>query len=510
MASSIRALLQRSPALAGQVQISGDDTISIESITYDSRAVTPGALFVALRGAAVDGHRFIGGALDRGAVAILAEAPVADPRARCVLVAPDSRAALAHLAVAFYGDPSRELGLIGVTGTKGKTTTSFLIEWLLAGAHRTGLIGTVDLKVGPRRWRNPAHQTTPESLEVQRLLREMVDAGVAWAVLETSSHALATSRVTGCAYDIAVITNVTHEHLDFHGTYEHYLAAKASLFDRIAPPGLKTPPRPRGAVINRDDPGAATLTGRARGVEEVGYGLAADAMVGAEGLVATSEGMAFTLRSPWGRVPLRVPLLGRFNAANVLAAVSACLLAGLPLDVIAARLADFPGVPGRLQRIDAGQPFLAVVDYAHNADSLSQVLELLRGVTSGRLIALFGSGGERDVAKRAMMGGACARLADFGIFTDEDPRGEDPGAIVQQIADGAASAGWREGEHYARILDRREAIEFACGMARPGDTLVLVGKGHEETIIYADRAIAWDEAAEVRRALGLAGYRGGW
>lgn len=508
MAVAIHALLEYSPALAQLVTVHGDAGAAVEAITYDSRAVTPGALFVALRGAAVDGHRFIGGALDRGATVVLAEAPVEDPRARCTLVAADSREALAQLALAFYRDPSRDLGLIGVTGTKGKTTTSFLIEWILAGRHETGLIGTVDLKVGARRWRNPAHQTTPESLEVQRMLREMAGVGVEWAVLETSSHALATHRVTGCAYDIAVITNVTHEHLDFHGTYANYLEAKASLFDRIVPAGAKSPGRPRGAAINRDDPGAATIIGRAREVPEVTYGLAPDADVRAEEVVTDSAGVAFTLRSAWGDERVRVPLLGDFNVANTLAAASACLLAGISVDVVGHRLASFPGVPGRLQRVDCGQPFLVVVDYAHNADSLAQVLRLLRGLTGGRLIALFGSGGERDVAKRAMMGEVCARLADFGIFADEDPRGEEPVAIVNMIAEGAASAGWREGEQFARITDRREAIAFACAMAGPGDTLVLAGKGHEETIIYADRTIPWDEVVEARRALSRLGYGG--
>jgi UDP-N-acetylmuramoyl-L-alanyl-D-glutamate--2,6-diaminopimelate ligase len=260
-------------------------------------------------------------------------------------------------------------------------------------------------------------------------------------------------------------------------------------------------------VINRDDPGAATLIGRVGDVAEVTYGLHPDATVRAEAIVADGAAMAFTLRSPWGDAPLRVPLLGPFNVANVLAAVATCLIAGVKLEHLAPRLAAFPGVPGRLQRIDRGQPF--VVDYAHNADSLAQVLTLLRGVTGGRLIALFGSGGERDVAKRAMMGEVCAKLADFGIFADEDPRGEDPGSIVNMIADGAAGVGWREGAHYARIADRREAIAFACAMARPGDTLILAGKGHEESIIYADRVIAWDEAAEARRALARLGYGGG-
>lgn len=506
MTSTIRTLLTAAPALAAVARVVGDDTAAIDAIVYDSRRATPGALFAALTGADVDGHRFIGEALDRGAVTILAEREVDDPRARCSIVVPDSRAALAQLALAFYRHPSRELGLIGVTGTKGKTTTSFLIEAILAGQVETGLIGTVDLKVGARRWRNPIHQTTPESLDVQRLLREMVEAGVEWAVLETSSHALATHRVTGCAYDIAVITNVTHEHLEFHGTYGRYLEAKASLFDRIVAKDAKSPCRPRGAVINRDDPGAMTVLGRARSAPEYTYGLGPGSDVRAEAVIATDAGLAFTLHSPWGTFPVRVPLLGQFNVYNALAAATTCLVAGLSPESVAAGLARFEGVPGRLQRVALGQPFLVVVDYAHNPDSLSQVLDLLRGVTAGRLIALFGSGGERDVAKRPLMGRACAERAGFGIFTDEDPRGEDPTAILEEIAAGARAAGWRAGRDYLCIPDRREAIRRACELARPGDTLLLAGKGHENSIIYADRAMPWDEADEVRRALGALGY----
>jgi UDP-N-acetylmuramoyl-L-alanyl-D-glutamate--2,6-diaminopimelate ligase len=506
LAVTIQTLLADAPAVVAVAEVNGDTGTAIDGIAYDSRAVTPGALFVAWRGAAFDGHRFIGAALERGAVAVLAEEPIADPRARCVIVVPNSRAALAQLAAAFYRNPSRELGLIGVTGTKGKTTTSFLIEAILGQHRETGLIGTVDLKVGPHRWRNPAHQTTPESLDVQRLLREMADAGVEWAVLETSSHALATYRVDRCAYDIAVITNVTHEHLDFHGTYEAYLEAKATLFDRFAPPGTKGQDRPRAAIINRDDPGAATILGRAREVPEVTYGLSTGSQVRAVDVEVTGQGIAFTLRSPWGAAPVRAPLLGRFNVYNALAAAAACLVVGLTPEQVAAGLARFAGVPGRVQQIAQGQPFLVVVDFAHNADSLGQVLELLRGVTSGRLLALFGSGGERDVAKRAQMGRVCAERADFGIFTDEDPRGEDPLTIIEGIASGARSAGWQAGKSYESIPDRQEAIARAFELARPGDTVLLAGKGHENTIIYADRAIPWDEAAEARRALAKLGY----
>ena len=509
MGLTIETLLAATPALDGVARVIGDATMPVGGITYDSRTAGPGSLFVALRGAAFDGHRFIGTALDRGATAILAEEPVADPRTLCVIVVPDSRAALAQVAATFYDNPSHHVGLIGVTGTKGKTTTSFLIEAILAQAAETGLIGTVDLKVGPRRWRNPIHQTTPESLDVQRLLGEMVEARVDWAILETSSHALVNHRVERCAYDIAVITNVTHEHLDFHGTYENYLAAKGELLARIAPPAIKSGRWPRGAIVNRDDPGAASLLGRAHGAPEWTYGLSAEADIRATAIVATEAGLSFLLTSPWGECRIQTPLLGRFNVYNALAAAGACLLAGLSPEMVARGLAEFGGVPGRVQRIEAGQPFLTVVDFAHNADSLEQILTLLRGVTSGKLLAVFGSAGERDVTKRAQMGAVCARHADAAIFTDEDPRSEEPLAILREIASGAETAGWREGREYACLPDRRAAIAGAIAGAAPGDTILLAGKGHENTMVYADRTIPWDEAAEARRALAMIGYGGG-
>jgi UDP-N-acetylmuramoyl-L-alanyl-D-glutamate--2,6-diaminopimelate ligase len=506
---TIAALLRAAPALAAVARVSGDATTAITAIAYDSRAVAPGTLFVALRGTLTDGHRYVPQAIARGAVAVLAEEPVAGERVRCSVVVPDSRAALAQAALAFYRQPSRELGLIGVTGTKGKTTVSFLIEALLAGGgQRTGLIGTVDLKVGARRWRNPVHLTTPESLDVQRYLREMADAGTDWAVLETSSHALATNRVDGCAYDIAVITNVTHEHLDFHGTYERYWAAKAALFDRLATTAPKQPPRPCAAFINLDDAGARAMRGRAAGVHEFTYGFAPEADVCAEDVVTSDAGLAFRVRSPWGDLPVQVPLLGDFNVSNVLAATGAALLAGVPPEAICAALARFPGVPGRLQRLDEGQPFLTVVDFAHNPDSLTQVLRLLRTLVPGRVIAVFGSAGERDVAKRALMGGVCADLADFGIFTDEDPRGEDPCAIVEQIAAGAAARGWRAGADYELLPDRPTALARAVALARPGDAVLLAGKGHENTIVYDGWSLPWDEATEARAALRRQGYGG--
>ncbi len=523
LGTDIHSLLAATPALAGLARVRGDVGVPIGSIAYDSRAVEPAALFVALRGTVTDGHRFLPEALDRGAVAALTETPADDPRLRCNVVVPDTRAALAQLAATFYRHPSRELGLVGVTGTKGKTTTSFMIEALLAEAgRRTGLISTVDLKVDAERWRNPIHQTTPESLDVQRYLREMVDSGVEWATLETSSHALALHRVDGCAYDVAVLTNITHEHLEFHGSYANYYAAKAQLLEHLAVAPAKDPPRPRWAVINRDDPGAASLLGRAAGVPQLTYGLSAGCDVRAEdleavniasigrdagaGVVPVGRGSTFRIRSPWGTFPVRLQLPGRFNVYNALAAATVALALDVPPDAVAAGLARFGGVPGRLQRIEQGQPFLVVVDYAHNPDSLAQVLRLLRQLISGRLIAVFGSAGERDVAKRTMMGRVCAELADFAIFTDEDPRREDPAAIVAQIAAGAAAHGWVEGRHYERITDRREAITRACALARPGDGILLAGKGHEDAIAYAEGTIPWNEAEEARAVLARLGW----
>lgn len=505
MPAPLAALLDALAAAGIPAHVQGDPAVTIEDIAYDSRKVAPDGLFVALRGAATDGHRYIPQALDRGAVAALTEEPVVDPRLRCDVVVPDSRAALAQVAAAFYGEPSRRLGLVGVTGTKGKTTTSFLIEALLAVAgHETGLIGTVDLKVGPRRWPNPVHQTTPESLDVQRFLAEMVAAGVDWAVLETSSHALETHRVDRCLYDVAVVTNVTHEHLDFHGTYENYLAAKAKLLDRFAPEGVKG--RPRAAFLNLDDPGAASLRGRARGVPEYTYGLGPACDVRAEAPAESPAGLRFTLRSPWGDGDLALPLLGRFNVYNALAATAVALALGVPLAAVARSLAAFGGVPGRLQRIDEGQPFLVVVDYAHNPDSLEQVLRLLRALARGRLIAVFGSAGDRDRAKRAMMGRVCAALADYGIFTDEDPRTEDRAAILAEIGAGAAAAGWVAGRDYETIPDRPAALARACDLAGPGDVVLLAGKGHENSIEYDGYSIPWDEAAAAREALRALGY----
>lgn len=484
---------------AGGARVLGDSSTPITGMTYDSREAYPGSLFVALRGTAADGHKYLCRARAQGAVACLVERTTS-VAFDCTVVVDDSRAALARVAAAYYEQPSDRLGLIGVTGTKGKTTTTFLLEGLLAGAGMsTGLIGTVDLKVGPRRWRNPMHQTTPESLDVQRYLADMVSAGVDWAVLETSSHALATHRVDGCAFDLVAITNLSHEHLDFHGTFAAYRETKAALLQRVAP--AKRQCRPQGVVLNADDPEVRSLGGRVSGVPLITFGIAEHAPVRARDVREDAGGTILLLDTPWGTGPIATRLLGRFNVYNVLAAVALAGMAGAPFESFAPSLVNFAGVPGRLQRIEAGQPFLVVVDYAHNPDSLAQLLTLLRGVTKGRLLVAFGSGGERDHMKRGMMGGLAVRLADYAVFTDEDPRREDPEAILAAIAGGAVDAGGRPDRDFELIPNRARAIARLCQLARPGDTVALCGKGHEQTIEYADHSVPWDEASVARDIL---------
>jgi UDP-N-acetylmuramoyl-L-alanyl-D-glutamate--2,6-diaminopimelate ligase len=489
--------------------VNGDapiDTIDIRSISHDSRAVTPGALFVALRGGYVDGHAFVGPAARQGAVSALVETPVADAPQLTKVQVSDTRAALAQVAARFYGDPSHQLGVIGVTGTDGKTTTTYFISRLLEEAGlSTGLIGTVDVKIGPDWIGNPSRQTTPESLEVQRLLRQMVEAKLAWAIVESTSHGLAMHRLDGVAYDVAVLTNITHEHLDYHGTFERYRAAKATLFGMVA----ARPPKdqPRVAIVNADDPNAEVFLAAAPGVPALRYAIHdATADVHVTDLELGPEATRCMLRTPRGSVPLRLALIGEFNVANALAAAAVGEGLGLPLSTIARGLAALQAVPGRLERIALGQPFLVVVDYAHTPDSLAKMLRLLRPLTAGRLIAVFGSAGERDVAKRAIQGQVSQELADITVVTNEDPRFEDAAAIVAAIAAGAIAAGARPGVTLYQEPDRQAAVQLAMTLARPGDTVLLAGKGHEQSIIVGADKVPWDDRLAARTALQALGW----
>jgi UDP-N-acetylmuramoyl-L-alanyl-D-glutamate--2,6-diaminopimelate ligase len=492
--------------------LQGEATAQITGIAYDSRKVEPGFLFVAIRGAHVDGHDYIPQALERGAAAVVAEdgRPLRLPVP--LVQVPEPHAALADLAAAFYEYPAQKLLVVGVTGTDGKTTTCFLTSSVLeAMGHTTALFGTVDFKLGPRRWANKSRQTTPESLEVQSFLHEAVEAGCTAAVLESSSHGLALHRLEHCEYDIAVLTNVTHEHLELHGTVEAYRLAKARLFEMLAearkagPAGELVPGRGIG-VVNLDDPHAGLYTARTPG-DLWTYALHhPEARVRARDMVPGPAGTTFTAETPAGPFPVALRLPGLFNVANALAAAGVGLALGATPEQVAQGLAAMEGVTGRMQTVDIGQPFTVLVDYAHTPEAFETVMHMVRPVVTGRMIAVFGSPGERDREKRPMQGEVAARYCEFLVITDEDPRREDRETILDEIAAGAERLGKKRGIDYLCIADRREAIRAAFERARPGDMVMLLGKGHEGCIFYADHALPWDENAVAREVLGEMGW----
>jgi UDP-N-acetylmuramoyl-L-alanyl-D-glutamate--2,6-diaminopimelate ligase len=491
--------------------------LSIEGVTDDSRAVHPGSLFVAVPGLHVDGHAFLMDAAEAGAAAALVERAIPEV-ALPQLVVERSAAALADAAAWWYGDPSLRLGVVGITGTDGKTTTSFLAAAALESAGlSSGLIGTVATQVGRVREPNPEHTTTPGAAQLQRTLRAMADAGNAVAVVETTSHGLAADRVRGIAYDVAILTNLTHEHLEFHGSWEAYRDAKLSLFERLAL-GRANPAKelggrqwPKAAVVNADDPNAGAFAGVAQeaGARIVTYGTDASADVRATHVEEDAERLRIGFVAPSGPSSVDVHLAGRFNVHNALAVIALGEVLGLDPAAVRAGLAGVRGVPGRMERLAVGQPFGVVIDYAHTPVSLEKVLGLLAPLAAARgggVIAVFGSAGERDTEKRPMMGRIAAEQARLVVVTDEDPRAEDRNAILDDIARGAEDGGKRRDRDLFVIADRPAAVEAAFERARPGDIVLLAGKGHEQSIIGPDGPIAYDERSTALAALGRLGY----
>ncbi|XSG75451.1 UDP-N-acetylmuramoyl-L-alanyl-D-glutamate--2,6-diaminopimelate ligase [Herpetosiphon llansteffanensis] len=498
-------------------QAAGDHSTSISNVAYDSRKVTPGALFVAINGVHVDGHRYIAAALEQGAVAVVYDDPNQAPPASIpsALVA-DAKVALSPIAAAFYDYPANQLEVIGITGSKGKTTTTFLTAAALeASGALVGFMSTVDFKIGPRQWANKTRQSTPEALEIQAMLREMVTAGCRYAVVESTSHGLSQrwNRLGDCAYDVALITNVTHEHLDYHGTVEQYRADKAQLFHLLATsPSQKsilgqTTTVEKVAIVNADDPHAEQYRLAAGSqVRQLSYAIHAEADLRATEIVSTSKGLRFTAQTPQGTFKLNLQLVGTFYVYNVLAALSVCVARGVDLAAAIQRLEAIAGINGRMEQVELGQPFSVLVDYAHNPDSFEQVMSMLRPLTQGNLIAVFGSAGERDRAKRPIQGQIAAKWCDLLYLTDEDPRAEDSMQILQEIAAGAQAEGKIIDHNCWLIPDRRTAIEQALATAKAGDVVLLLGKGHEGNIIYASGDIDWNEHHEAERALQGLGY----
>ncbi len=472
-------------------EIIGSSSRDVEGIAYDSRRVQRNGLFVAMRGEKTDGHEFIDQAIEKGASVIVAERNGKHSRATSVIV-DDTRTALADLAATFYGLPARKLKLAAVTGTNGKTTTTFLIKHICEKAGlRCGLIGTVRYEIGERVL--PAVRTTPESLDLQELLAQIANAGCKAASMEVSSHALAQDRVRGLEWDVAVFTNLTQDHLDFHGTMENYFESKAKLFAQLAQQQNKRKPV---AIVNIDDRyGEQLLDKIDKQISVVTYGMGARADFRASNYRMEFGGTSYQLDAGGKSYLVRVPLIGRFNVANSLASLATANALGISLREAVLSLGKSPQVPGRLETVPAKRQFQVFVDYAHSPDALLNVLKTLRELEPRRLIVVFGCGGDRDRQKRPLMAEAVDRHADLAIITSDNPRKEDPGAIIAEVEKGFRS------NHYEKITDRAEAITRAIQLAQPRDIVLVAGKGHENYQEFSDHTVPFDDVQVARRAL---------
>jgi UDP-N-acetylmuramoyl-L-alanyl-D-glutamate--2,6-diaminopimelate ligase len=517
-------------ALPNVIAVNGDLGVEIAGITSDSRRVSPSELFVAYRGVDADGHQYIGDAISRRAAAVVGERALTGLDVPFVQVT-DGREALAWLNAAWYGHPSRAMRVAGITGTDGKTTTANLLFGILRAAQRrVGLISTVNAVIGDSVYDTGLHTTTPDAPDTHRYLAMMRDAGTQDAVLEVTSHGLAQHRVAGCAFDVAVVTNITHEHLDFHGSYEAYREAKAILFRSLMNSPRK-PDLPKTAVLNRDDASFGFLAGIP--VERtVTYGIAAGPSAAVQSVVPeatavrmdrerqltltatrirhTPTGTEFDVELATGEPasaragwPLLTPLIGSFNVHNVLAASGAALVLGVDAAAIQAGVRAVTAIPGRMERVDRGQAFTALVDFAHTPNGLARALEAARDLVapSGRVIAVFGCAGLRDREKRRLMGEAAARLADVTIVTAEDPRTESLDAIMAETADALIAAGRLEGCDFLRVADRLRAIQCAVRQARPGDVVMVCGKGHEQSMCFGSTEYPWHDREALAWAL---------
>lgn len=494
--------------------------LPVFGIAIDNRQVQPGYIFIARPGASVDGHDFIPDAIHRGAVAVVGQKDIPGLDIPYIRVA-DSRRAVTHLAAAFYGHPGRKLTVIGVTGTDGKTTTSnILYQILIAAGLKTGLVSTVNAIIGDEVLDTGFHVTTPDAHDIQRYLARMVEAGLTHVILETTSHGLAQYRVDASQYDIAVVTNITHEHLDEHGSYENYRAAKGRLFELLADTDPKPQGNPRLGVLNLDDEKSygyiSPLIARHPSSRQTCYGLTPKADIYAGNISYSRSGLAFDVAGKDFRAPVQSHLVGAYNVSNCLAAFSAAVV-GLGLDprTVAQGIANLPGIPGRMEFIDMGQTFTAIVDFAHTPNALKAALQTARHIIDApfsleegpearvkhRVICVFGSAGLRDREKRRLMAETSAELADISILTAEDPRAESLDDILAEMAAGATAKGGVEGETFHRLRDRGEAIKFALKLARPGDLVIACGKGHEQSMCFGTTEYPWDDRAAMRAAL---------
>jgi UDP-N-acetylmuramoyl-L-alanyl-D-glutamate--2,6-diaminopimelate ligase len=473
----------------------------ILKVTGDSRQVTPGAVFVAIPGGTFDGHHFIPQAVERGALAVVGERqeiPVSLP----YLVVPDARLALAYLSAYQHRFPARRMTMIGVTGTDGKTTTTNLIHHILRAAGiRAGMISTVNAVLGERVTDTGLHVTTPDAPAVQSYLSEMAQGGLTHCVLEATSHGLAQHRVSACEFDVAVVTNITHEHLDYHGSYSAYRAAKAMLFESLSS-AVRKAGQPKVAVLNADDSSFDYLRSIPAD-QQITYSLSGPADLTARNLSLRPDGVCFDLVTGSGALPIRSQLVGKYNVSNILGASGAAQALGLPPQAIQQGVAQLQGIPGRMELIRGDQDFVVMVDFAHTPNALRRAIEAGRDMIGpeGHIITVFGSAGLRDVAKRQTMAQTSFRYADLSVLTAEDPRTESLNAILADMAAGCAAVGGVEGKTLFRLPDRMEAIYFAFTRAQPGDLVLICGKGHEQSICFGETEYPWDDRDAARQAL---------
>ncbi len=478
--------------------------LEVTGVTCDSRQVKLGNLFVAIPGAEVDGHSFIPHAVRRGAVALIGQRPVSSifPQGPPIPYVPviSSREALALLSAAWHGYPARRLRVIGVTGTDGKTTTVHLIGAILqAAGYDVGLISTVSALVGGEEIDTGFHTTTPDAPAVQQYLARMVAQGSQYVIIEATSHGLAQHRVTGCEFDVAVITNITHEHLDYHGTYEEYRTAKARLFESLRT-SYRKPDTPKVSILNADDSSYNLLEGLFA-ERSYSYGMERPSDVHALNIQFSSSGTSFTTVTPDEHFIVQTPLVGPFSVCNVLAAIAVCWSQNVPSEAIQHGVATMRGVRGRMERIELGQDFTVIIDFAHTPNALEKALETVRTMTRAKVIVVFGCAGLRDRTKRPMMGRTAGRLADYTFLTAEDPRTEDVNHIIGQIAVGCEQARRREGVDFWKVPDRSEAIAAAINKAERGDLVIVTGKGHERSMCFGTTEHPWSDHEAVKKAL---------
>jgi UDP-N-acetylmuramoyl-L-alanyl-D-glutamate--2,6-diaminopimelate ligase len=497
-------------------RITGETLKEIEGIAYHSHRVEKGFLFAAIRGMEVDGHQFIGEAIQNGAEAILLEEE-REIANRTMIFVPDSRQALAKISSNFYGNPSSQVNLIGITGTNGKTTTTYLLESILKRAgYSVGVIGTINYRFGQKKTQAP--HTTPESLDLQRILWEMVREGVSHVIMEVSSHGLGLDRVFGCQFDGVIFTNLTSEHLDYHKTLRQYFESKKKLFSDSL---MKSDKNRRFAVTNHDDPrGEDIVEGITLPV--IRYGLNSSCDISADQVRSNFEGLSFRIKTPKGEFQIHSKLVGGFNLYNILAAAAMGMAMDIPLETLKDGIESLNGVPGRFEKVENRKGIHLIVDYAHTPDALERALLGARGILEGtvcghflrdeKIITVFGCGGDRDRTKRPLMGEVVGRYSDLAILTSDNPRTEDPLAIMDEAEKGFKSipleelhqdeiSSWRSKKGYLKIPDRREAIRMAIQLARPMDTVLIAGKGHEDYQIIGKKKFPFDDRVEVRKAL---------